>query len=295
MIGTRYSQREIDRIIESGSVKQRARLAIRDRMGYHGAGFILTYEQVERLNLSVQDIIERKQWEDLTSRGLRLENGFKDLKLILRDLSRDRENLLTTLRTIRDFELLEEIINKLIDPQEESLFRATDPQSIDFLSQISLDNMRDRRISSKGFSLIKPTLDPSNHLNLNLTGEDSLTERAKFLRGELMERMREYLCYEVAMRQRISELKLDIPEYEEVLMANREIVEQPVSMSLRFEGVQDNRTYQIGEANLKDRDPQEYPFPSLSDLIEDYSVRPQDIDLDSEENQEFINKCYNQL
>ena len=107
--------------------------------------------------------------------------------------------------------------------------------------------------------------------------------------------MRLYLCYEVAIRRRIPELGLSVPEYESLLTRYREVVEEPVSVSLRWAGVQDNRTYQLGETNLKDRDPQEYPFPSLRRLIEDFSVRYQDIDLESIENQQEIKRLYEQI
>lgn len=293
MTDRRYSRGDIERIISSGSIKQKSRLYIRDRMGYFGQGFILTYEDIDRLVLSVE-AWKRDEWNQFVSMGLRLENGFKDMNRNLDRLKRDRSDLLRTLSEIHDFEMFEDLLNRLIDPRDPSLWDAVgDHDSL--LTDISLDILRERGIKTDGFSLISPTLDSSNHIDLRLSGAGSLRERAGKLRDGVKYEMGLYLCYEVAMRRRIKELGLVIPEYENLLNLNKAVVDEPVSMSLRWEGVQDNRTYQIGEANLKDRDPQEYPFPSLMRMIEDYSVRPQDIDLNSTENKERITRLYNQI
>ena len=114
MIGDKYIKKEIEKIIEKGSVSKKATLFLRDRMGYFGSGFILTYEEIERLTLSVKPE-KRKEWESYISFGLRLENGFKDLDRFLRELTGYRETLLRTLTEIRDFEILEECLNKLVN------------------------------------------------------------------------------------------------------------------------------------------------------------------------------------
>lgn len=294
MTDRRYSRGDIERIISSGTIKQKSRLYIRDRMGYFGQGFILTPEEAQQLPLSFEGW-RRDEWEGYVSLGLRLENGFKDMNRSLDRLRRNRADLLRTLSEIHDFEKIEVLLNKLLVPVDDPSLWENIGEPDSPLPRIVLDNQLDRRLRIDGFNLIRPTLDSSNHINLNLSGAGSLRERAERMRDRLRNEMRFYLCYEVAIRRRISELNLNIPEYENLLRQNREVVEEPVSMSLRWEGVQDNRTYQIGEANLKDRDPQEYPFPSLMRMIDDYSVRPQDIDLNSGENQNEIRITYEQI
>lgn len=289
----RYSQGDIDRIISSGSIKQKSRLYIRDRMGYFGQGFILTYEDIDRLVLSVE-AWKREEWNEFVSLGLRLENGFKDMRICLDRVKDLRNNLVRTLSEIHDFEKLELLLNRILDPVEGELWDSVgDPDSL--LSDIALSHLRDKGIELDGFRLISPRLDPSNHIDLRLSGKGTIRDRAGVEKNLLRREMTFYLCYEVAIRRRISELNLVIPEYDSLLNKNREVVEQPVSMSLRWEGVQDNRTFQIGETDLKDRDPQDHPFPSLMRMIEDFSVRVKDIDLDSEENIELINKLYSQI
>lgn len=293
MTDKRYSRGDIDRIFSSGTIKQKARLYIRDRMGYFGQGFILDTDEAEQLPLSFEGW-KRDEWEKYISFGLRLENGFKDLSRNLDRLKRDRDSLLRTLSEINDFERIEVLLNQLLDPMTPSLWN--DVGEVDSkIPDIALEKLIERGVRINGFRLIRPSIDEQNHIDLSLSGDGSLRDRAGRLRDIVREEMRMYLCYEVAIRRRIPELGLSVPEYENLLRSNREVVEEPVSMSLRWEGVQDNRTYQIGEANLKDRDPQEYPFPSLMRMIEDYSVRVQDIDLDSNKNRNDIEKLYDQI
>lgn len=294
MTDRRYSQGDIERIFSSGTIKQKARLYIRDRMGYFGQGFILSPSEAEQLPLSFE-AWKREEWEGFVSLGLRLENGFKDMSRSLERMKRDRADLLRTLWEIHDFEKIEVLLNRLLDPViDRTLWDSVGEQDCP-IPQLALRNLMDRGVEMDGFFIVKPTLDSDNHINLNTSGVGSIRERAEKLRDRLRKEMRFYLCYEVAIRRRISELNLNIPEYENLLSQNREVVEEPVSMSLRWAGVQDNRTYQLGETNLKDKEPQEYPFPSLRRMIEDYSVRVGDIDLDSPENQKEINLTYEQI
>ena len=298
MTDRRYSQGDIDRIFSSGTIKQKARLYIRDRMGYFGLGFILNPDEAERLPLSFEGW-KRGEWEGFVSMALRIENGFKDMNRSLERLKNRRTNLLRTLTEIHDFEGLELLLNTILDSDLPSEEKDLDPQ-FEFKDEDGDGQVRRLRIGAGDlrtdrFRLIRPTLDSENRIDLHLSGENSLRERAEKERRIIRAEMTLYLRYEVAIRKRISEQNIVIPEYETLLKKNREVIEEPVSMSLRWEGVQDNRTYQIGEANLKDRDPQEYPFPSLMDLIEDYSVRVKDIDLDSVESQARIKEIYEQI
>ena len=294
MSDRRYSEGDLDRIFSSGSIKQKARLYIRDRMGYFGQGFILSPSEAEQLPRSFEPW-KRDEWEKYVSFALRLENGFTDMNRSLERIIRNRDDLLRTLFEIHDFEQLELLLNLFVDPDLDPVLWDDIGEPDSLLPRLALDNLRKRFIQDNSFRLIDPGIDSSNHIDLHLSGDGSLRERAGKLRDRLRKEMRFYLCYEVAIRQRIPELGLSVPEYENLLKKNREVVEEPVSMSLRWAGVQDNRTYQLGETNLKDRNPQEYPFPSLMRMIEDYSVRPQDIDLNSPESKKEIKISYEQI
>ena len=302
MTDRRYSRGDIERIFSSGTIKQKARLFIRDRMGYFGEGFILSSGDANSLPLSFE-AWKRKEWMEFVSMGLRIENGFKDMNRSLVQIQQKRNNLLRTLSEIHDFEKIELLLNTIlesnIDPEEKNLdpqFEYRDEETEGDVAVVRREvQIYESDLDSKRYRLIRPTLDSENHINLGLSGDDSLREQAEIERNILRAEMTFYLRYEVAIKRRISEFPLVIPEYESLLKKNREVIEQPVSMSLRWVGVQDNRTYQIGECNLKDRRPQEYPFPSLMDMIEDFSVRPQDIDLDSIESQAKITELYNQI
>ena len=294
MSDRRYSEGDLDRIFSSGSIKQKARLYIRDRMGYFGQGFILSPSEAEQLPRSFEPW-KRDEWEKYVSFALRLENGFKDMNRSLERIIRNRDDLLRTLFEIHDFEKLELLLNLFVDPDLDPVLWDDIGEPDSLLPRLAHDNLRKRFIQDNSFQLIDPGIDSSNHIDLHLSGDGSLRERAGKLRDRLRKEMRFYLCYEVAIRQRIPELGLSVPEYENLLKKNREVVEVPVSMSLRWAGVQDNRTYQLGETNLKDRNPQEYPFPSLMRMIEDYSVRPQDIDLNSPESKKEIKISYEQI
>ena len=294
MSDRRYSEGDLDRIFSSGSIKQKARLYIRDRMGYFGQGFILSPSEAEQPPRSFEPW-KRDEWEKYVSFALRLENGFKDMNRSLERIRRNRDDLLRTLSEIHDFEKLELLLNLFVDPDLDPVLWDDIGEPDSLLPRLALDNLRRRFIQDNSFRLIDPGIDSSNHIDLHLSGDGSLRERAGELRDRLRKEMRFYLCYEVAIRQRIPELGLSVPEYENLLKKNREVVEEPVSMSLRWAGVQDNRTYQLGETDLKDRNPQEYPFPSLMRMIEDYSVRPQDIDLNSPESKKEIKISYEQI
>ncbi len=284
----RYSRTEIDRIISEGSIKQKSKLFLRDRMGYFGQGFILSYEDIEALTLSV-DVIHRKEWERNVSMGLRIENGFRDLSRFLNNLMTEKENLSRTLIELMEFEKYEVIINKLL------LSYDYGDATPDEVVSISKEKVKSRQISTKDFILTNPYLTESGTLSLGLTGANSLTEKARESQKLILYYLKYYLCYEEAMRQRISEFKINVPEYMDKIRENRVEVEKPTSVSIRFVGVQDNRGFQIGECGLKNRTPQEYPNPSLRELIEDYSARVQDIDLKTAECQKQIKEYYNSI
>ena len=146
----------------------------------------------------------------------------------------------------------------------------------------------------KGFQLIRPEVKDKT-IDLNLQGKKGLTEQALEQRNETRREVWFYLCYEEAVYQALGQFKLKVPEYENLLKEYREQLTEDTLSPLRFVGVQDNRTFQVGECNLKDRDPQEYPYPSLRDEISDYSTRPQDVILQNEESRDKIIELFKQI
>ena len=286
-----YSYRDIDRIIESNSVKQKIRLYLRDRVGYLGGKFILSYNDVKELTNSVREY-DREEWDDKIGLGLRLENGFKDMNLYLTAFRTLKMMLQRDLIELMEFERYETIINKLL--MEVSCIYG-DNETPDQVRDMSMIKLERDEILLRNFAITKPRLTEDGDISLGLTGEMSLTEITKKDFENAKDQLRLYLCYEEAMKRRIKEFDLNIPEYEDILEHNRKEIERPVSMSVRFEGVQDNRAIQVGECNLKDKTPKEYPFPALRKMIEDYSIRVQDIDLSTAENQSRIMMTYNSI
>ena len=102
-----------------------------------------------------------------------------------------------------------------------------------------------------------------------------------------------YLCYEEAMRRRIKTAKIKLPEYEKLLTNLRgglNVRQEP--HSLRYEGFQDVRLIMFGEGS---RTGEMFPYPAMIDLIEDLSVRIEDIDLNTEENQKKIKEYFDSI
>ena len=111
----RYNQKMIEGIIKKAPVSKKIQLFLRDRMGYFGQGFILNYDQIERLTLSVAPE-DRKEWEVKTALGLRIENALKDMNRSLERVRSGRRRLSRILTEIQDFELLEDTLNQILDP-----------------------------------------------------------------------------------------------------------------------------------------------------------------------------------
>lgn len=283
----RYNQKMIEGIIKKAPVSKKVQLFLRDRMGYFGQGFILNYDQIERLTLSVSPE-DRKEWEVKTALGLRIENALKDMSRSLERVLSGRRRLSRILTEIQDFELLEDTLNQLLDPW---LWEEENEEE----TALSLrKHLREHFGRVKGFHLIRPEVKDKT-IDLNLQGEKSLTAQALEQRDETRREVWFYLCYEEAVYQALGQFKLRVPEYEEHLKRNREILDETALSPLRFVGVQDNTTFQVGECNLKDRDPQEYPYPSLRDGISDYSTRPQDVILQNEKSLDKIIELFKQI
>lgn len=283
MIDDRYTDREIKSIISRGSVRQKARLFLRDRMGYSGRGFILNYGTIDRLVLSVKEE-DREKWEEFVSFGLRLENGFKDLGKLLSQIDIYRMEVQISLLTILDSEKYEILLNSLLIPRE-------------YLSEGLLPDepLREavlRRLEEGGsplglFILTKPQIDDEGCLDLGIS--EGATKRAGESYSVLREMLNDFVHYEEAMWRRIRESKLDIPEYADQMSVNRQLAERPISYSVRWDGVQDSRLFKFPPSGQPHRrnGPQEFPFPAMREIVERYSFRLDDIPLDENKVIEF--------
>lgn len=284
MTDDRYTDREIKSIISRGSVRQKARLFLRDRMGYSGRGFILDYETIDRLVLSVKEE-DREKWEEFVSFGLRLENGFKDLGRLVTQIDIYRTEVQVNLLTILDSEKYEVLLNSLLIPRE-YLSEGLLPDEP--LRDVVLRRLEEGVPPLGLFVLTKPQIDEEGFIDLGL--KEGATKRA----GESYSRMRslsdDFVHYEEAMRRRMRESKLDIPEYEDQMSVNRQFVERPISYCVRWDGVQDSRLFKFGQTPRGDG-PREFPFPAVREIVERYSFRLDDIPLDENK----IQKIYNQI
>lgn len=288
----RYSQKDIRRIIDEGSVLDKAKLYLRDRLGYFDSRFILSFGQPEELSKSVSPD-DREIWEDLISFGLRLENGLKDLVRLLIKIQAERQGLTHSLIERMELETFQDLLNDFL-----LLANNGDPTDIDSQRKIRV-GIIEKSLANKHFSLTKPTITPDGFLSLSLNkgGDEfrTIKELSEDRRESLSKLMTEFLCYESAMKRRIKESEIRLSEYDSLLRQLRETLEQPVSSFLRFEGVQDERLSQIGECRLKDRTDQRIPYPAMANIIEDFSLRVEDINLKEKENQERITQIYNQI
>lgn len=287
----RYTLKEIQRIINDGSVGEKAKLYLRDRIGYFDSRFILSFGQPEELSKSVSPD-DREIWEDLVSYGLRLENGLRDLLRLVIRIQSEKSGLSHSLIERVELEQYQDLLNDFL-----LVGNNGDPTDIETQRKIRVGIIQ-QGLRNKHFTLTRPTIGEDGFINLNLdkgdgrfkTLREHSEDRLESLRGLLTE----YLCYETAMRRRIKESNLRLPEYENLLKGLRENIDQPVSSMLRFVGVQDERLFQIGECHLKDG-PKGNPYPAMSNLIEDFSLRIEDIDLNKEEQIERINQIYKQI
>lgn len=277
----RYTDKEIRSIVSRGSVRQKARLFLRDRMGYSGRGFILDYATIDRLVLSVEEE-DREKWEEFVSFGLRLENGFKDLGGLASRIDIYRTEVQANLLTILDSENYEVLLNSLLVPRE-YLSEGLLPDEP--LREVVLERLRNGIPPLGRFIMTKPRIDEEGCIDLGL--KEGATKRAGESYSFLREMLSDFVHYEEAMWRRIRESKLDIPEYEEQMSVNRQRVERPVSYCVRWDGVQDSRLFRCGQPIRKAGDPQEYPFPALREIVEKYSFRLDDIPLEENKVIEF--------
>lgn len=292
----KYSTNKIQEIIDEGSVKDKATLFLRDRMGYfqNGLSFILDFGVPEILTDSVAPE-DQPQWNEYISWGLRIENAFRDLKTFMETASRHRENLSQTISVLIDMEEMEEMTTELLMlvGKHSRLHPQEDPKLIEDLRRANGEMV----ILGRKFSHIDPTITKDGTIDLHLSkrGEDdtfpTLRDRMEFERTQAKEWMMRFLLFVEAMRRRFKEIEIVIPEYETLISAYTTILDKPMSGSLRFQGVQERRLFHLGEY----KETGETPYPAMRDLIEDYSIIISEVDPQMEKYEGLINKYYKSI
>lgn len=304
-----YTEEDIDRIFYSGTTKEKATLFLRDRMGYfkYGIPFLLNFGEPETLMDSISPY-DLKEWNKYISMGLRIENGFRDLNRFLTILMSHREDLSKLLSELSDLEGIEEIVNESLfhcsmnnplDPNEKG-----DEELIKHLRRTSLSlGLRNSYLNK-----VRPVITPEGLFdffprqeNLHLFEEDKKRTEFRDLRERAMSTylnykkwVLNYLCLEEALRRRIKTAKLKLPEYDRLLHIYRGGLDsiKYEFHSLRYEGFQDVRLMMFGEGS---RSETMFPYPAMIDLIEDLSVRIEDVDLNSEENEKQIKEYFDSM
>lgn len=300
-----YTEEEIDRIFYSGTTKEKATLYLRDRMGYFkfGIPFLLNKGEPEILMDSVNPY-EFKEWNKYISMGLRIENGFRDLYRFLNILMNFRDDLSKILSEMTDLEGIEEVVNEsLLNCSSKDPLIMNEDETEDINRQIRGMSLTSA-MKHAHFNKIQPVITPEGLFDFNprpevhnLFGENNefrgIRDRAMSAYLNYRKWVENYLCLEEALRRRIRTAKLRLPEYEKLLSTFRTgLSTRQEPHSLRYEGFQDVRLIMFGEGS---RTGEMFPYPAMIDLIEDLSVRIEDIDLNTEENQEQIKKHFNNM
>lgn len=292
----KYSTNKIQEIIDEGSVKDKATLFLRDRMGYfqNGLSFILDFGVPEILTDSVAPE-DQPQWNEYISWGLRIENAFRDLKTFMETASRHRENLSQTSTILLDMEEMEEMNTELLmmvgkysklSPQE-------DPKLIEDLRRANGEMV----VLGRKFSHIDPTITEDGTIDLHLSkrGEEdtfpTLRDRMEYEWRMTKEWMMRFLLFVEAMRRRFRQMEIVLPEYEHLISAYTTNLDKPMAGSLRFQGVQERRLFHLGEY----KETGETPYPAMRDLIEDYSINISGVDPQMERFEELIIKYYKSI
>lgn len=279
----RYSQRQIDDIIKRGSLKTKITLYLRDRMGYFGEGFILKYPDIDRLNSSISER-DREVWDRKIGYGGRLENGFKDLGNLANRIGEEKIKISRILKEIQDLEQFEEIINRIVI-DDRGHINSNISQKLKNLQGIHLN------LSELEFS-------PDSLLDVNISKDGGLIRELHIRLANLTEMMFRFLCYVRAMEIKISEYKLtQIPEYINRLEVYMKFVADPVTLFAKYKGIQDVRPLKV-----KDSDPQgigpsvkNCPFPALRNLMENYYISLDDIDMTTKKAKDQIKSTLTRL
>lgn len=298
-----YTPKEIEEIFDFGSVEEKATLFLRDRMGYfrQGLDFILDFGDPENLTDSIRPH-EQTKWNEYISMGLRVENAFRDLNRFLIGAVHSRDILSQTLTLLTDFEEMEDILN-------ETLLLSTLNNPIDQRTKDDIETFHhliygtaQYTLSNRVFTYLRPTITQVADIDLNLretTNEEgdkfqTLRQRVEYEWRNCETWMRKFLFLVEAMRRRFQLMEIVLPEYEYLINQYSTTLETPLAGSLRFQGVQDERLFFLGDYD-KNRSI-DSPYPAMREIIEDYSIRLSDIDIDKIENkEETINKYFNSI
>jgi len=292
----KYTPTKIQEIIEFGSVKDKAILFLRDRMGYfqNGLSFILDFGDPEILTDSVLSM-DQRQWNEYISQGLRIENAFRDLNKFMMTATKFREDLSKTISILLDMEEMEEMTTDLLlmVGKHAKLHPKEDSELINNLRRANGEMV----LLGRKFSHIDPTITEDGTIDLHLTkrGEEdnfaTLRDTMEFERTQAKEWMTRFLLFVEAMRRRFREMEIVLPEYEQLISAYTKLLDKPLMGSLRFQGVQERRLFHLGEY----KETGETPYPAMRDLIEDYSINISDIHPQREKHEELIITYYNSI
>lgn len=291
----RYTPSKIQDIIDNGSVKDKALLFLRDRMGYfqNGLSFILDFGVPEELTNSVAPE-DQQEWNEYISKGLRIENAFRDLNRFMMNANKFREDLSRTISILLDMEEMEEMTTELLTMLGNHARRHTkDEKLIQDLRKANGEWV----VLGRKFNHIDPTITEDGTIDLHLTkrGEDdhfpTLRDRMSFEHERGKDWMIRFLLFVEAMRRRFDQFNLHLPEYDQLISEYTKNLDKPMYGFLRFQGVQERRLYHLGEYKKTG----DIPYPAMRDLIEDYSLNISEINPHIENNEELIIKYYKSI
>jgi hypothetical protein len=292
----KYTTDKIQDIIDNGSVKDKATLFLRDRMGYfqNGLSFILNFGDPEILTNSVSPQ-DQSQWNEYISWGLRIENAFRDLNRFRMSAHQYREEMSRTASILLDMEEMEEMTTELLlmVGKNTKLHPKEDGNLINNLRRANGEWV----LMGRQFSHIDPkiTTDGTIDLHLSKRGEEdnfpTLRDRMTQEYERAKEWMMRFLLFVEAMRRRFKQMEIVLPEYEQLISAYMETLDKPFAGFLRFQGVQENRLFHLGQYTKKG----EIPYPAMRDLIEDYSINISEIDPQIEKHEELIITYYKSI
>ena len=292
----KYTPSKIQEIIDEGSVKDKAILFLRDRMGYfqNGLSFILDFGVPEILTNSVAPE-DQHIWNEYISKGLRIENAFRDLNKFMMYANRFRDDLSRTISILLDMEELEETMTELLlmIGKHAKLNPKDDRGLIEDLRKANGEWV----LTGREFTHIDPSITEDGTIDLHLTkrGEEdqfpTLRDRMSFELERSTDWMIKFLLFVEAMRRRFKQFDLNLPEYEQLISAYTKTLDKPMFGSLRFQGVQERRLFHLGEY----QETGETPYPAMIDLIENYSINISQVNPNIRDNEELIIKYYKSI
>lgn len=302
------TREKIEDIIKWGTTRDKAKLFLRDRMGYFKCGidFILNFGEPEIISDSIPPQ-DQSEWNYFLSWGLRIENGFKDLIRFYDIVINKISELSTLLSQVSDIETIEEATNEaiILTSSQIKLLNKEGEQDIKRIQYLRTEFLR-LALDNRHFNKLSPVVMDEGVLSLNcsltetekgLSDEDSvrLKHRNKLLSNyldteihsdlrdrvvqaykELRLSVRRYLIFELALKRRIDELKLSLPEYGHLIKYHTQRINRLLPLSLRYEGFSPDSLSLFDEESNQDNS---IPFPAMRDLIQDYSYKTTDVNL----------------